>query len=1630
MTPPASAVSQLASAPDGPVQVARAKAKSTGKPVTVDELTTPTSLTVANPSGTLTRTDHQQPARVKKDGSWTPVDATLAKNPDGTYAPKATPSGVVLSGGGSGPLATFTDAKGRSLSLTLPFALPAPTVSGGSVSYANVLPDVDLKATVTEQGAFREVLVVHNAAAAANPALKNLRLATATNGLTVTADQAGNITAKASDGAAVFNAPAPVMWDSNVATPPAADAAKSLGAPAAAAAEAPTAPAAPSTTVTVDASDSAVSSEKGPGRDAHLAPIAVSTDSTGLTLTPDAEQFTNPGTTWPVYIDPYVNPVTGGTNHYTQVKEGCPTTPTYDQAQENGEGIGFQQYSSQCYGLYRSFFEFDISYLNSRMVISSSTLTFTETHGGDKNCYAPLPVTLKLTGAINGNTVWPGPGEVATIGSTTVLSSNVSMGCGNHPVPFDVTGTVRQWQTNGNLTFGLYGNESKYDTNYGFMRFNTNPSMLTVYDIAPNTPTNVGTTPASQNPAGPACGSGSPGWIGMTSLNGNASNITLDATLTTDMSGVNLKAGYHVWDNMANNGSGSPADAAWPVSPGWSATGTTVRTNIGGPVSDGHQYGWNVWASDGTLGSPSSAYCYFNVDLSPPTLAAFTPSAAFPPLGSGTPTTAHAGDTATVSVSTTDPVPGGCTLNACISSGVQTFQYSLDTNIPASGANTVTGTVTNGVATASIPITVPNNQWGTHTLYVRAIDNAGNTQATAATYSFYAPWNPTAKVTAGDLTGDGKPDMLATTTDGNLILIGGNSDPSAAPVTASTSGQSPERDGWNNYLIAHRGSLTQQGIDDLFAYNKSSHQMYGYKNDATTLGSDGSVGTAGYFTRTESVQNPLGHRACTTSNGPLTCAGHPSDWSQLTQMIAPGTLSAPIYNAAHPTRPVSLVPDLITMENGKLWYYIGGRDPSTYTRDVRPIGSGDWSNTTLVGVGNVGATVTGTGPSAITTGGTPTLWVRNNVTGSISSFPLTFDNDGNPTSVIAAPTRAPLVSGVVDTAGKNMCLDIASSNTTNGTPAQIWNCNGGTAQSFTLGTDNTIHVLGKCLDVNGGYRDNGTLVQIWDCNNTGAQQWIPGPFPGTLQNPQSGRCLDDPNSNQTPGTQLVIWDCGGSANANWAATTPGNALPTPQPILPVGINGKTYPAISTPGDANGDGNPELHAISTSGQIVSYPGAAPVRSDRWKLTDSTNTVKPANSLTLNGGAAFTADAARGTVLTGNGTTAYAASTTASVDTSKSFTVTAWAKLSSLANSSSFVSQPGTSAGGFHLYYSSSAQAFAFGHAWADDTTGNQSVANGPTTGNAAPKADTWTHLAGTYDATSKQLTLYVNGATAGTAAYNGTTWNATGPVQIGRRALSTNTFKDYLAGSVSDARTYPTALVDSSVRADMADVAQFSPATTLGYLAQPTDRWRLADNKDSIRTNDLTLTGGAGFTTDATRGTVLNLDGSNGSRASTTGPVVNTTQSYTVSAWAYLNNTNAYANIVGQSGTNVSAFYLQYSRAFNAWTFTAPNTDTTYPTAFPAAFASTPPALNTWTHLVGVYNATNQTMSLYINGTLVSTATNTTAWNATGPLTIGNAKNENPFPGKISDVQTWTTALPAAAIATLNTGTHPTPVQLS
>ncbi|MFF8472258.1 ricin-type beta-trefoil lectin domain protein [Streptomyces sp. NPDC015414] len=77
---------------------------------------------------------------------------------------------------------------------------------------------------------------------------------------------------------------------------------------------------------------------------------------------------------------------------------------------------------------------------------------------------------------------------------------------------------------------------------------------------------------------------------------------------------------------------------------------------------------------------------------------------------------------------------------------------------------------------------------------------------------------------------------------------------------------------------------------------------------------------------------------------------------------------------------------------------------------------------------------------------------------------------------------------------------------------------------------------GKCLDVQGGKKDNGTPVQVYTCNGGASQQWqLMGSYPGgyTLVNPNSFKCLEVLNGNSADGTKIQIRDCGSNKAQQW-----------------------------------------------------------------------------------------------------------------------------------------------------------------------------------------------------------------------------------------------------------------------------------------------------------------------------------------------------------------------------------------------------------------------------------------------------------------------------------------------------------------
>ncbi|MGV9649981.1 ricin-type beta-trefoil lectin domain protein [Streptomyces sp. NPDC003554] len=119
----------------------------------------------------------------------------------------------------------------------------------------------------------------------------------------------------------------------------------------------------------------------------------------------------------------------------------------------------------------------------------------------------------------------------------------------------------------------------------------------------------------------------------------------------------------------------------------------------------------------------------------------------------------------------------------------------------------------------------------------------------------------------------------------------------------------------------------------------------------------------------------------------------------------------------------------------------------------------------------------------------------------------------------------------VGLAGK--CLDVAGASSTNGTAVQLYDCNGTSAQNWTVRSDGSVQSMGKCLDGAAASTANGAKVQLYDCNGTGAQQWSYNSATGDVVNVAANKRLDVTDNSSANGARAQIWSCTGAANQKW-----------------------------------------------------------------------------------------------------------------------------------------------------------------------------------------------------------------------------------------------------------------------------------------------------------------------------------------------------------------------------------------------------------------------------------------------------------------------------------------------------------------
>jgi hypothetical protein len=398
---------------------------------------------------------------------------------------------------------------------------------------------------------------------------------------------------------------------------------------------------------------------------------------------------------------------------------------------------------------------------------------------------------------------------------------------------------------------------------------------------------------------------------------------------------------------------------------------------------------------------------------------------------------------------------------------------------------------------------------------------------------------------------------------------------------------------------------------------------------------------------------------------------------------------------------------------------------------------------------------------------------------------------------------------------------------------------------------------------------------------------------------------------------------------------------------------------------------------------------------------------------------------------NGTTGYGTTSGPIVHTDKSFTVAAWVRLTDNTHNTTVMAQAGNVNSGFQLYYSKTYDRWIFNKHVDDTSTTDIARASS----DQPPTLNAWTHLVGVYDGGAlggtKQIRLYVNGIVQSTAPTLASVWDATGPLEVGRVKYNSG-FQDYFAGDIDDVNIWDRAV------SDLPDTSGWAPEIHDLATQPPSNQglWSLDEGAGTSAADSspgghpITLSGPAVWDPEGQIGADVTFDGTSVYGA-TTGPVLRTDNSFTVAAWVRMRSDDHTGTVLSQAGSRDSGFQLYYSALYKKWIFNRHLTDTDNP-AFARAMSTDtdPPELDSWTHLAGVFDLTDHTIRLYVNGSFNSEVDCGAAWNATGPFEIGRVKYnggfQDYFEGDIDDVHVYAGALTRDQVSELqSSGIPPT-----
>ncbi|XVV06036.1 LamG-like jellyroll fold domain-containing protein [Actinosynnema sp. CA-248983] len=1487
----------------------------------------------------------------------------------------------------------------KQFTLSWPTPLPTPVVNGPTSVYPEVFPGVDLHLTADSTG-YSEVLVVKDAKAAANPQLSSLRLSAAATDLDLTT--AGDVlSAKDDTGRVVFQGSTPVMWDS---------------------------------TKDIRRGPAPSATDPGSGKVSPLDMSVVAVDggrttTAEITITPDADSLRGKDVEYPVYIDPAMS---RGRDGWAEVTS---SGWSYWNATMDAQ-VGLCSGWVGCGGSWvaRSFFRFTAYELRERNG-REPTLYSAEVHALQKHgtsCSDEEAVSLFQTEAFNEGTRWPGPDG----GAVDTKTSKAGDQCGGAGyVKFNawspVSGIIQHnWEY---IHVGLLSPNEKDP--YEWKKFDNNVVLEVVFSFPPNPAHGLGVAGAV------TCG-------GKTITPSATPTLYATATDNNDPA-LNLGLYYEVFDSSsrlrANSGSvptiiASGTTGQWPTN-NRLANGdyhyhVAVQNRFPGDDSR------NQWAG------PWSAWYNFTARPDPINAVPTITSTDYPATFWGKP----------------QNQPGTFTFDAKGAANIVGFTYTFT----GSGTETVPtttdcdynrtfgttgGWVANngGKATITLPATMSP---GYHTLHVRSFDDAHKLSPESQAYTFYVAPSyiapaPTLRVEAETTTPTGTIPGTVTTdpvaSGGKYVTAttttSGGTDRITFPFTVPTTG----------YYNVDAGLIDSTTLPDSAEFELDGRWVHTMFSPTATQPATvdrqlaGVHLTAGQHTLSIKITKKTGSTATAFKVGidyidlsptvkldfetltvsaqdkPLShFGGAPWNSSAMKRFDADNTDQSISFKVTTPIEADYAIGLGIVKNSNRGKFTVSVDDTIIGRTDTNPVDGYDpLMINAYVGIGGAHLTAgehtitfrtvdpnpASTTPKHLIALDYLTLQPINNVT--TASFTDAMNNKG-------------IANDGVTTAGiggAGYALSAQTLAAAGLAPGKTVAINGAAftmpAAHSTTGNDNVI-AIGQTIPFPAAQQIKANSVGLLALSTCGASRPRFGTITytdGTSSRPwfpEVGDWVNPIPQNHT-GIKLPY--------RNYLLGKEPQFQPVIHPIFVPADPTKTVKSITLPnyGSALLDHTcgPELHILSIAPRPVDAGWVG-----TWAAPADAAVVPP-------GGHAFGNKTLR-TVLRPTVTGGQARVKLSNALNNAPITIGA----------ATIAAQTGTdSATGTQttLKFNNNATVTlpAGGEIHSDPvafpTGGNGNLvvsihlpnptALAPVHGNAtAPtylaSGNTVTNTDGTPYTTTLTGSYFITGVDVstpdtshGTVVILGDHLTATAPPGSTQR----NTWVDELPAKLTDVGApLPGGLVNAS-RAGIPDTA----------------RWRLNDNtgttaRDTIGTHHATLNGGTTWNTDRGGSTTLN-----GTTAylHTAGKVLDTSKSFTVSAWLKPNS-NGWQTAITQEGTQYNAFHLGYDGDAKRWNFTTLSADNNNYT-FVRTHSAAEPALNTWAHLTATYDHTTATMRLYVNGTLEATATGATVFPATGRLVIGRGKHAGTYMhnynGSISDVRVHQRTLSPAEVTQTHRG---------